>query len=460
MPSSAPRARSSSGEGVTEFRADTTLTPGSEFGRFRVNRLLGQGGFGQVYLAHDTRRAGDIALKIFAPKAGDIEELRRRFLREARVLTLLENRHIVPLYDSGAEGETLWISMRYMPGGHLNAPPTSAHGAIALLRDVAAALDHAHSRNVIHRDVKPQNVLLDSDGHAYLSDFGISKLRDASVALTGLGGRMWTEGWAAPEQVAGREIDARADVYSFGRLAYWLLGGPLPYAERHVLPVGQTVEAARAITDVVARALAIDPEQRWPGAGVFVRSLESALGAAEDSAPTRVAWDEAPTKAQPLPKHRVAASAPATPARSRRRTGLPYGELWDRLAAWVGREQAPFRVRSTGLNWVAVDLGIEQLRPTISYSFDERRFQINLMFVKSHAERAFQFLLDGRDVAARAIGAELEFPARYRPGEGACISLRLAPDQVEADAFPWLLDRLTAICAFTPGFLERAGLVA
>ena len=281
--------------------------PSDLAGRFpdlEIVRLLGRGGMGAVYEARQTRLDRPVALKILPADLGRDPAFAGRFRREARTLAKLSHGNVVGVYDfgttaAGADGEGLFfLVMELVDGPDLRgalrseAPPTPAE-ALALVRQICAGLDYAHSRGVIHRDVKPENVLLGRDGTAKLADFGLAKLAGdpdsvpdtAPTALTRAGQIMGTPRYMAPEQLSGGDaIDCRADVYAVGVLLYELLTGKLPLGRFEPPSTRAGVDAAW--DPIVHRALEADPAARYPTAATLLADLDRlATGGTEDTAP-------------------------------------------------------------------------------------------------------------------------------------------------------------------------------
>jgi len=273
------------------------LTPGDTFGRYRIDGHLGEGGMGTVYLAQDVPIGRPVALKVISAQLARDEEFRRRFVREARIAATLEHPHVVPVYEIGEQDGLLFIAMRRVPGRDLRSlvvelgalpPQRVAH----LARQVGAALDAAHAAGLVHRDVKPANVLLTGeaeDEHAYLTDFGLSRDVSSDSGLTNTGQWMGTVDYVAPEQLRGEPIDARSDVYAMGCLLFECLTGRVPYVgvlaaklHQHASAPPPSATAVRPdlpaeVDAVLARALAKDPNDRYKSAGDLGRALDAAL---------------------------------------------------------------------------------------------------------------------------------------------------------------------------------------
>ncbi|MBK7594654.1 MAG: serine/threonine protein kinase [Gemmatimonadetes bacterium] len=202
-------------------------------GELEVLGVLGVGGFGAVFRAHDPVLGRDVAIKVLDPVGGLSTEARDRFLQEARVVATVEHPHIVPLYAAEVRDGLLCLTMRMVPGrslaDRLAAEPRLEPGeALRVAHEVAQALAAAHARGVVHRDVKPENILLDADGHAIVTDFGISLVTGRESERTP-GMAIGTPQYLSPEQALGEEVDGRADVYSLGVALYEMLAGRLPF---------------------------------------------------------------------------------------------------------------------------------------------------------------------------------------------------------------------------------------
>ncbi|MFL5756190.1 MAG: serine/threonine-protein kinase, partial [Chloroflexota bacterium] len=244
--------------------------------RFESVRLLGRGGMGVVFLAWDRMLSRQVAIKILASELAADVVARERFAREAAVAGRLgAHPHIVAAYEAGEWEQRPYVVFEYMPNGSL--AEQLEHGAPAQprtmrwLAQAADALDHAHAAKVVHRDIKPSNLLLDADEDVCIADFGVSRLA-GDATLTAQGEVVGTEGYFAPEQIAGRGATAASDEFALGVVAYQLLTGRLPTTDRR--------ELARPVAAVFDRALAAEPDDRYPTATAFVDSLGAALVAA------------------------------------------------------------------------------------------------------------------------------------------------------------------------------------
>ena len=277
----------------------TELAAGSTLARYRIERLLGVGGMGMVYKAAEEGSGRAVALKVVAPRfAGDLY-FRRRFEREARLAAQIDHPHAVGIEDAGDAHGVLYVAMRYVDGTDLDAmiasdgrlEPTLA-GAITA--QVASALDVAHELGLVHRDVKPGNVLVESRdryAHALLTDFGLAKQVGSTSGLTKTGLWVGTVDYAAPEQIQGADVGPPVDIYGLGCVLYHALTGEVPYPRArevakitaHMLePPPVPSQAATGIPPafdaLIARAMAKDPAERYASAGELGRDALAAAG--------------------------------------------------------------------------------------------------------------------------------------------------------------------------------------
>ena len=267
---------------------------GRELGPYRVLEQLGVGGMATVYKAYHAAMDRYVAIKVLPEHLAREAGFRARFEREARTIARLEHRHILPVYDVAEDDGVPYLVMRFTDGGDL-ADLIAAGGlttarAAELVAQVADALAYAHSLGVIHRDVKPANVLIGRDGDALLSDFGIAKIYSDTSQLTGEGMMVGTPAYMAPEQLRGQAVDARTDIYSLGVVLYQALTGecpfiaetPLAVALMHIHnPLRPPRQLNPAIPEpierVVLRALAKNPDDRFQDCVVFARALRAAV---------------------------------------------------------------------------------------------------------------------------------------------------------------------------------------
>ena len=207
---------------------------GTVFSGYRIDGTLGRGGMSVVYRAENLRLGNTVALKLLAPELAEDEGFRERFVRESRTAASLLHPHVIPIYDAGDAEGVLYIAMRYVDGPDLKALAHEGEGlaparVLRIGAQVASALDAAHERGLIHRDVKPANILLETgpggEDHAYLADFGLTKNVDSHSGITGTGQFVGTIDYMAPEQIEGREVDSRVDVYALGCVLFECLAG-------------------------------------------------------------------------------------------------------------------------------------------------------------------------------------------------------------------------------------------
>jgi serine/threonine-protein kinase len=274
-----------------------TLTSGQTIGGYRIDRLVGRGGMGEVYRATQLSLDRPVALKLIAPELARDEDFAERFRSEARAAARLRHENILPVYETGEQDGVLYLSMAFVEGQDLASilreGPLEPDRAAEIVAQVAAALDAAHAAGLVHRDVKPANVLVERRNgheHAYLSDFGLAKSADASQAgPTRTGTFVGTVNYVAPEQITKGQADARSDVYSLGCLLYESLTGDTPFRRdtdmatlwAHVNDETPSVTAGLATApgdfdDVLRRALAKDPDERYPSAGDLGRAALAA----------------------------------------------------------------------------------------------------------------------------------------------------------------------------------------
>jgi serine/threonine protein kinase len=323
--------------GVTTLSVDSQPDPDIRIAGYRIEALVGRGGMGEVYRAVQLSLGRRVALKVLAPKLADDQVFRRRFLRESRVAASIDHPSIIPIYETGEEGGLLYIAMRYVDGMDL-ATLLRQEGrlaparALAIMAQVASALDAAHARGLVHRDVKPANVLLAAgphggDGHCYLCDFGLIKqvgTEEAQSALTATDQFVGTIPYVSPEQIEGRALDGRADLYSLGCMLFHCLTGTVPFRGPTDVEVvfahlreppppvsARAPDLPRSMDAIIARAMAKSPEDRWPTCS----SLIDALAAQVPSGSRAPSPDDDATRSMvmPPPPHARPGAPPARP---------------------------------------------------------------------------------------------------------------------------------------------------
>ena len=301
---------------------------GQTLGQYRIIEQIGQGGMATVYKAYQPSLDRYVAIKVLPPYFAHEPGFAMRFTREAKAIARLNHPNILPIYDFGQEQELSYIVMKYVEAGTLKdimGAPLALDVTADILRQIAGALDHAHQRGILHRDVKPSNVLLDEGRWVLLTDFGLAKMVEGSVALTGSGVGVGTPAYMSPEQGRGEQVDARADIYSLGVVLYEMLTGQVPFqAEtpmavviKHItdsLPLPRTVNPGipEAVERVILKALAKNPDDRFASTTEMAEMLEATVATIVQPAPETVEIPaEAPLPAPPPP---VSVPSPAEPA--------------------------------------------------------------------------------------------------------------------------------------------------
>ena len=312
---------------------------GSMFGKYQLNRLLGQGGMGEVYEARDTSKDRTVALKILPEELSRDDGFRARFQRESRAAAMLEEPHVIPIHDWGEIDGNLYIDMRLVRGQDLHEllqrGPLEPERAVGIIRQIAAALDAAHAQGLIHRDVKPQNILITAvEDFAYLIDFGIAQNR-GDTRLTVAGSAIGSFVYMAPERFEDRLTTPAVDTYSLASVLYEALTGQPPFkvgSMEQVIaahlsspppqPSAINPRVPAAFDDVIARGMAKDPDDRYGSPGALGRAAQRALGVTPSGPST---GPSAVTQAAPV--------RPAAPA---------SGNSGPTLAAWqVAQHHSP-----------------------------------------------------------------------------------------------------------------------
>lgn len=291
--------------------ADTRI--GTELAGYRLEALLGRGGMSVVYRAEDLRLKRKVALKLLTPELAEDERFRERFLRESEIAVSLDHPYIVPVYDAGEVEGLLYIAMRYVEGSDLQVLLRQTGAlkpghAVALVAQVGDALDVAHERGLVHRDVKPSNVLITGRAgkqHCYLTDFGLTKSVSDRTGLTDSGQMVGTVDYVAPEQIQGGPVDGRADVYSLACLLYQCMTGEVPFKHDNDVAViyahleDAPPKASERRPDLppeldaaLAKGMAKHRDERWSTCGEFVEAAHMAIRETDAARPppVRAVW--------------------------------------------------------------------------------------------------------------------------------------------------------------------------
>jgi eukaryotic-like serine/threonine-protein kinase len=289
-------------------------------GKYRIEKLLGKGGMGAVFLAHDLTLEREVAIKVLPPDVAQDEQVVRRFQQEAKTAAKLDHPNIIPIYRVESEGGLNYFVMKYISGTSLEdllekKEPLPVPEIQRILWEAACAIGHAHQRGVVHRDVKPANIMFDHDGRVMLTDFGISKALQAATGFTATGMIIGTPHYMAPEQGKGAPVDGRADQYSLGVVGYRMITAELPFngdsvhtiIYKHIYEPPPLASAKRPgipgfLAVAISRALSKEPDQRFPTMEEFATAV----------------WPEqpvaAPAKGRSAPRPRPAAPRAAADA--------------------------------------------------------------------------------------------------------------------------------------------------
>ena len=349
------------------------IGPGSELGGFAIESIAGRGGMGVVYRARQRLPDRVVALKVISSEYAEDPQFRTRFEREAAIAAQIEHPNVIPVHAVGEADGTLFIAMRFVDGVDLRKVLTQEGRlepgrAAAIVDQVAQALDSAHARGLVHRDVKPANILVSSSGgreHVYLSDFGLARHVVGSHGLTGTGAFIGTIDYVAPEQARGDPVDARADIYSLGCVLFQALTGTVPFPADNDLaklfahgsqPPPSALERNPTLPvefeDVLKRAMAKDPDDRQASAGDLGRAAIAAAAGTAPTAPERTVATGAAAPGQTPPP--VSAAPAGAPPRS------PAGPR--RKWVWVGAGVAALAVAAV----LAIVLSGGSSKPAVS----------------------------------------------------------------------------------------------
>ena len=302
----------------------SVLPPGSKLGRFPIESVLGQGAMGVVYLAHDPEIDRPVALKTMRPalEEGEAQDVEARFVREAKLAGRLQHPNIVTVFDVGRDGDVCFIAMEYVDGRpltrYIGAAELPLKAKVSIVRQVAEALDHAHERGVVHRDIKPGNILIGRDGRVKVTDFGIGRFTSASTSdMTRAGQMIGSPAYMSPEQVRGDRLDGRSDLFSLGVVLYELLTSARPFPGESITtlvyqilhtepkdPLELKSDLPVATREVMAHLLAKQPDRRPQSAREFILELKRIEKFQRESEMTRraVAVAAVPPPAGPPPR--------------------------------------------------------------------------------------------------------------------------------------------------------------
>lgn len=311
------------------FSGSPSELVGRQVASYRIEQEIGRGGMAVVYRARDLRLDRTVALKLLAPELARNDTFRNRFSHESRVAAAIDHPHIVPVFEAGETDGVLYIAMRYVAGSDLRhlldrQGPLPLATALRIATQVASALDAAHEHGLVHRDVKPGNILVargtdrDHPEHTYLTDFGLTKKSLSLTGFTTVGQFVGTLDYVAPEQISGRPVDGRCDVYGFACVVFESLTGHPPFRRdddmallwAHQYDAPPALSASRpglpaALDGVFAKALAKTPDDRHDSCLDFVAALRSA--ATGGHPPTEVALRTVePPETRPKPPPRWA----------------------------------------------------------------------------------------------------------------------------------------------------------
>ncbi|GAA0983464.1 hypothetical protein GCM10009555_055250 [Acrocarpospora macrocephala] len=277
---------------------------GQQLGDYTIEAVIGRGGMATVYRARDQRLGRAVALKILAPQLAHDARFRDRFVRESRLVASIDHPHIIPIYEASESEDLLFIAMRYVEGSDMRRL-VQTHGPLPVARanrlfaQIASALDAAHANGLVHRDVKPANILVTEADHVYLTDFGLTKSASAEAGLTSHGHFMGTPRYVAPEQIRGLPVDGRSDGYAFACVVYEALTGQPPFQRDTELALlyahvshdpppltPYRPDLPHGVNQVMQRALAKSPVDRYPTCTAFVTALRDAISGTESDHPS------------------------------------------------------------------------------------------------------------------------------------------------------------------------------
>jgi serine/threonine protein kinase len=337
---------------------------GKKIGEYEIVEHIGHGAAADVYKAFQPKLNRYVAIKVLSPVFADEKAFRERFIREAQAVAQLDHPNILPVYDFDQQGDLVYIVMQYVDTGSLDdlmGRPLRLDFVLKILEQIGNALSYAHSHGIVHRDIKPGNVLLGPENWALLTDFGLVKILEAPTTLTPSGMSLGTPAYMAPEQVTGDPIDARADVYSLGATLYQMVTGRVPFeggsgmavafkhlSETLIPPRKLNPNLPRAVDRVIAKALAKERELRYQSVGELVAAFREAVeGTISQITHSTPILTEALRPPTPPPSKQVRPSPlpapiplevvwPPTPEASPARTGSGWTLLATIVATLVG----------------------------------------------------------------------------------------------------------------------------
>jgi serine/threonine-protein kinase len=371
---------------VNVSRMPAGVPIGAQIAGYRLEDQLCAGGMAVVFRAVDERLRRRVALKVLSPELATDGEFRERFIRESRAAAAVDDPHLIPVYEAGEADGVLFIAMRYVPGGDMRSlvrrdGPLSPARMAAIISPVASALDAAHAVGLVHRDVKPANILLDvrqgRPGHVYLTDFGISRQMLPTPPLTNPGTFLGTADYCAPEQIQGVLVDGRADQYSLACTVFELLTGQTPFHRDEAAAViwahmteppppltSQRAGLPPAVDGVLAKALAKRPEVRYTTCREFAETLRATLGLTlyDPEAPPIAQADHQQAGTRHSPKHATEGLARQKgQAKPTNDTSIPalritFGNRSQR--GYRSRHRRPPRRRPALLTWMTGNIAL------------------------------------------------------------------------------------------------------